>query len=268
MTDKPWQHVGVDWANGAWVAVGYPVTGLPETTVYETIEACWDAHGDDADRIVVDIPIGLCSNDGDEPCCDVIDGERSRRCDDQARSILGLRWASVFTAPSREAANLATDDDVEYSDISDRNRAVTGKGLSRQSANIAPAIAAVDDLLRNGDAESDVLIEGHPEVCFRAFADEPLQHAKRTAPGVATRLVALDALSDYDEGTWRKLATDLADQEYRIDLDDLLDALALALTARADEDDFHRLPSAEPPSDAAGLPMQMVYRRAEPFGSD
>jgi predicted RNase H-like nuclease len=44
-----------------------------------------------------------------------------------------------------------------------------------------------------------------------------------------------------------------------VQLDDLLDALVLALTARAPPDQFRRLPP-DPPTDAEGLPMQMVYR--------
>jgi predicted RNase H-like nuclease len=263
-----WHHVGVDWANGAWVAVGYPTDGPPGVAVYDTIEQCWNAHGDTADQIVVDIPIGLCSAETDTPCCDINGGERSRRCDDVARSVVRPRWSSVFTAPCREAAELAADDDAAYRDISDRNREVTGKGLSKQAANIAPAIAAVDELLRERDGDPDVLVEGHPEVCFRAFTDGPLQHNKRTAPGVATRLEALAARTEYEAGTWRDLAVRLADEERTVDLDDLLDALALALTARANEAEFHRLPSAEPPRDAVGLPMQMVYRRPEPFEHD
>jgi len=263
-----WRHVGVDWANGAWVAVGYPVDGPPGVAVYDTIEQCWNANGDTADRIIVDIPIGLCSETTATPWEVDDDGEHSRRCDDVARSIISPRWSSVFTAPCREAAELAADDDAAYSDVNETNREVTGKGLSQQAANIAPAIAAVDELLLEGDGDPDVLVEGHPEVCFRAFADDPLQHNKRTAPGVAIRLKALEASTNYQAGTWRDLATALADDERTVDLDDLLDALALALTARADDDAFHRLPSPDPPNDADGLPMQMVYRRAEPFEHD
>jgi predicted RNase H-like nuclease len=46
---------------------------------------------------------------------------------------------------------------------------------------------------------------------------------------------------------------------YKVGIDDVLDAFALALTACAPHDEFQRLPS-DPPEDTRGLPMQMVYR--------
>ena len=45
---------------------------------------------------------------------------------------------------------------------------------------------------------------------------------------------------------------------------DMLDAFALALTACAPDEEYCQLP-VEPPENAKGLPMQMVYRSEIPF---
>jgi predicted RNase H-like nuclease len=263
MTGNPWRYIGVDWDSGAWVAVGYSDTGRAEPAVFDTIEDLWREHGTPAERIVVDVPIGLCeSHDAADGCVET-DGERSRRCDDLARTVLGPRSSSVFTAPCRDAATAAADG-AEYSDVNETNKDRTGKGLMRQAANIAPGIVEVEELLLDHGA-STTLVEGHPEVCFRALADDVLQYNKKTAPGMDERLSALEHNPEYEQGTWRRLAETLRENGHETGADDLLDALSLALTARAPQEEFQQLPP-DPPTDAADLPMQMVYRRPEPFG--
>lgn len=212
---------------------------------------------------MVDVPIGLCGSlELEETNCVVMDGELSRKCDDLARKILGPRSSSVFTPPCREAVRMAAAEE-EYSEINRVNREETGKGLSVQAHNIAPVIKEVDDFLRDhGDPE--VVLEGHPEVCFRAFADEELRHSKRSARGVGERLDALENCSDYTQN-WRDLSSDITGPA-AVGLDDLLDAIALALTARAPGDELQKLPNDDQtPTDEKGLPMQMVYRREQPF---
>jgi predicted RNase H-like nuclease len=49
-----------------------------------------------------------------------------------------------------------------------------------------------------------------------------------------------------------------------VGFDDLLDALALAMTAVADAEEWRTLP-AEPQRDAAGRPMRIAYRPTEPL---
>jgi predicted RNase H-like nuclease len=265
MTASSWHSVGVDWDSGAWIAVGYPETGRPDAAMFDTIEELWRRHGETADRIVVDVPIGLCESRETADGCVETAGELSRGCDDLARQVLGPRSSSVFTAPCRDAARAAADG-TAYSQVNQTNRDRTGKGLMRQAANIAPGIVAVERLLLDR-GNPDTLVEGHPEVCFRAFADSVLRHSKKTAPGMDERLTALERSTEYEQGTWRRLAETLGEDGRDAGADDLLDALCLALTASAPDDEFQRLPE-EPPTDAEGLPMQMVYRRPEPFRVD
>ncbi len=138
---------------------------------------------------------------------------------------------------------------------------LTGEGLSQQAASISRGIVKVENLLRNGGDE-EILVKGHPEVCFRAFNGESLTHSKKTAPGVGERFSAISGVPEYRDGDWRTLARALGDEDHTVQLDDLLDALVLAPTARADDVKLQTLPL-EPPVDARGLPMQMVYRSEE-----
>lgn len=260
MTSEPTHYVGVDWASGAWVTVAYSDRrGTPEVEVFDTIREVWDAYGDTSHRIVVDVPIGLCESvDADGCPCREDDGEISRTCDDLARAAIGGRYRSVFTAPARESARLAAGNEADYAEINEKNRELTGKGLTQQAAGIADGIVEVEELLLSS-GDRDVLVEGHPEVCFRAFNGKPLKHGKKTAPGVHERLSAVTNADEYGRDDWRHLAEILGAKERAVQIDDLLDAIVLALTAFADGDEDRRLPPS-PPSDAVGLPMQMVYR--------
>lgn len=263
MADETWSYIGVDRDGTDWITVGYSDQCSIGATVYETIDELWATHSDNADLIVVDTPIGLCGSRHDtDPCGKETDGELSRHCDDLARSAIGPRSSSVFTAPCREAVEKSVNG-AAYSEVNETNKHHTGKGLMKQAENIAPAIAEVDELLRDS-GNPDVLVEGHPEVCFRAFADDDLDHSKMTAQGVDERLSLLESTNDYQQDEWRRVAGELKAEGYSNGLDDLLDALALAVTAGARSGEFHTLPE-DPPTDDKGLPMQMVYRRAEPF---
>ncbi|THE66486.1 DUF429 domain-containing protein [Salinadaptatus halalkaliphilus] len=253
------QYVGVDWSSGAWVAIVYSEgETTPTVDVFEEIGEVWDVYGESAQRIVVDVPIGLCESVESESCpCIEADGEISRRCDDLARTVIGSRSSSVFTAPAREAARLASEG-AEYADVSAKNNSLTGKGLTQQAASISNGIVEVEDLLLS-DGDAEILVEGHPEVCFRAFNGAPLEHSKHTAAGVEERLSTLKSVPEYEAGDWRTIARELQGLEYKIGIDDVLDAFALSLTACAPHDEFQRLPS-DPAEDTRGLPMQMAYR--------
>ncbi|QOS12006.1 DUF429 family protein [Haloferax gibbonsii] len=260
MTSEPLHYVGVDWASGAWIAVVYSdENDAPEAEVFDTIRDVWSEYGESCRRVVVDVPIGLCESvDADECTCREEDGEIFRACDSLARRAVGDRYRSVFTPPARESARLAAADEVDYSEVTEKNKELTGKGLTRQAAGIARGIVEVEQLLLNG-GDSDKLVEGHPEVCFRAFNGEVLEHGKKTAPGVHERLSAMTNVEEYCDQHWRHLAESLGTKGGTVGLDDLLDALVLALTAFADDAEYKSLPS-QPLTDPKGLPMQMVYR--------
>ena len=269
---RDWQHIGVDWDSGSWVAVGVTEDLEFGVEVYERLGELWNEHRSTVSRIVVDVPIGLCGTVEDPAGARIDkDGELHRACDMLARSLIGSRHSSVFNPPCREVVEEAVEpdhgyrlkDDI-YSEMNAKNKALTGKGLTKQGLNIAPGILEVDDLIRDAQIDNEIMVEGHPELCFRAFGEEDLDYSKRTAPGLAERLELLRSLDEYTQGTWTDLAMAVGNVGISPGIDDLTDALALALTACAEDDEIHSLPG-DYPKDGENMPVRMVYRREEPF---
>lgn len=257
-TTKPY-YIGVDWSSDIWLAVVYMDRRYDHVSGYPDIESLWDHYEDSAERIVIDVPIGLYQK-GDR----ADDEELVRDCDKQARTVIGPQYRSVFNPPAREAANAAKNGEP-YEDVKEYHQVITGKGLTQQAYHIGKGIAQVDQLLQNG-GDPERLVEGHPEVCFWAFADTKLEHAKKYAPGVAERVAALKGVVETPAETIRQIASDVGKTDHpKVGLDDILDAMALALTARPGGAALQKLPNDQPPVDSTTLPMQMVYRADEPF---
>ena len=186
------------------------------------------------DTVVVDIPIGL--------------PESGRRaCDLEARKLLGKRRSSVFTGVRRPLLAMASYEEANAWGKRD------GEGLTRQLWNILPKIREVDAWM--SPARSAALREGHPELAFAGAAGRPMAHYKKTPEGEAERLDALAGFID------RTVVLDWLDRARGSGAvrDDIVDALALCRTAARVELGCHiRLP-ADPPIDARGLPMEMVF---------
>jgi predicted RNase H-like nuclease len=239
-------YVGADWSSGSWLAVAFDRTGFDHADVFAEIGELWARYEDDAERVLIDVPIGL-----------VESGDAARACDGRAREVLGSRSASVFTPPVREATRKR-----RYRTAKRVNERKTGQGLSKQAFAISDGIAAVDELLQNVPETRGVVAESHPEVCFRAFAGDPLSYSKRTAAGYAERMATLASYDPDAAPTVQRVAEATGGHEVRVD--DVLDAVVLAYTARPGGGELRTLP-ADPPVDAKGLPMQMVYRADAPL---
>lgn len=238
-------YVGVGRCPDGWLAVAY-TTEYDHAAVHEEVGQVWATYEDTAERILVDVPIGL-REEGSEP----------RPPDRLARQVLGDRRASVFEPPVREATRKQ-----RYRTAKRVNERRSGKSLSKQAFAVADQIAAVDELLCNVAETRTVFAEAHPEVCFRAFAGEPLSYREPTAAGYAERMRALaDFDVDAPPAVQRAAA---ATGGHDVAVDDVLDAVALALTARPGPGELRSLPP-DPPTDAQGLPMRMVYRATQPL---
>ena len=235
---------GVDGCRKGWFCFGLTSSGERHYGIATTFDELVSTTGD-ADRIFVDIPIGL----PDEP--------EGRHCDREARRA--LKWpraASVFTPPVREALSA-----TPHRKASRINRRVTGKGLTQQAYALRKKIKEVDDLLQGDDAACQIR-EVHPEICFWALAGgRAMEHGKKTSAGFRDRLKLLQlflpsACSDFAEIRARFRCWDLAD-------DDILDAMAAAVTASADARVLMTLPVPPPdddrPRDCCSRPMEMVY---------
>ncbi len=192
--------------------------------------------------IAVDMPIGL--------------PERSmggRRCDVEARAVLGQRQSAVFAVPSR-AAVMETDYrracEIAFAS-SEPPRMV-----AKQTFNLFPKIREIDALMSPHLQER--VVEVHPEVAFWALnGGRPLDVAKKVksrphAPGLALRRDLLAAAGN-DRAFLAAHPFRLADAGH----DDLLDAVACSWTAaRIAAGTARRFPD-DPPRDARGLRMEI-----------
>ena len=106
------------------------------------------------------------------------------------------------------------------------------------------------------------VVESRPEVCFRAFAGEPLEHAPAYAGGYAERLRTLAGYDRDAPPIVQTVAEAVAGHEVTVAT--VLDATVLAYTATPGPGALRSLPP-EPPTDACGLPMRVAYRSETPL---
>jgi predicted RNase H-like nuclease len=192
--------LGVDGWRGQWVGAlldGRSVTllALPDAAAVLAVEG--------VEVVGIDMPIGL-SDDG------------PRRCDREARALLGRAGSSVFPAPVRPV--LAADGYAEACQVS---RRASGRAISVQTWNL---VRPIDDLDRAlGDPPDPRVHEVHPEMAFRTL-DERVASPKATARGLAERIRALQPAMDVLDA--------LAAAPARVPAVDCLDACAAAWSAR------------------------------------
>jgi len=234
-------YVGVDGCPAGWFAVLLDDEGDWQVRVFGDIRALW-RECRDAELILIDIPIGLRER-----------GKEERLCDREARDILKpvKRYSTVFPAPCRSALMASS-----YREACSINRARTGRALSKQCWAIAPKIKQVDDLLMETGAQGRIC-EIHPEICFWALAGmQPMANPKREKDGMHERLQVLNRVYGRTPEVLAEAVTTWP--HGKVAPDDVLDALAAALTAYLGHGKLRTLP-AEPEIDERGLPMEMVY---------
>ena len=237
---EPILAIGVDGCSAGWFFVEIKPVGTFRCGVVQALHQLVPVE---RARIFVDIPIGL------------PDGRRERKCDQEARRVLGEpRRRSVFRAPAR--AVLDADD---YGDANRLSLTETGTGLTKQAFGILGKCREVDRLLRDDPAIRPVIREIHPEICFWAFGGgKPMKHYKKDDAGYRERL---DVLKTIRPSASHEIETTLSEfKPYGKDVarDDAVDAMVAALTATAKAAALRTLP-VNPPRDAFGLPMEMVY---------
>ncbi|WP_251329613.1 DUF429 domain-containing protein [Haloplanus pelagicus] len=248
MSDDP-LYVGADVSSGSWVAVAFDAEEFDHAAVFEEVGDLWLRYEDRAEQILLDVPIGL-----------IEEGSAGREPERLARETLGPRRSAVFTPPVREATRKR-----RYPAAKRVNERKTGTGLTKQAFAISDDIAAVDELLQELPEAREVIAEAHPEVCFRAFAGEPLEHSKLTAGGYAERMRTL-AEFDHDAPPVVQSAAE-ATGGASVGVDDVLDAVVLGYTARPGPGTLRTLPP-DPDTDPTGLPMRMVYRSSSPLAGE
>jgi predicted RNase H-like nuclease len=185
------------------------------------------------DVTAVDIPMGLVE-------------AGVRRCDVEARALLGPARSSVFAAPVRPVLACRT-----YPEALEVLRGRGGGLMSAQAFGIVPRVRDMDTALRPQVQER--IVEVHPEISFRRLAGTATMTSKKTTAGVDARTAALGRwLPDIDQV--------LAAAPPRVPVDDALDALACAWSAtQVRGGAVERLGGSD--RDGRGLLMQIVVPR-------
>jgi predicted RNase H-like nuclease len=192
--------LGVDAYKGGWVALALGNGSVEGCQLYGRISELIGDHPE-AGVIAVDIPIGLPE-------------KGPRQADVEARWFVGPRRSSVFPTPSRAVLEAST-----YDEALALAQSLGGRGISRQSFALAPKILEVDAAA----SADERIVEVHPEVSFRAMADQPIAFPKKSWNGLLLRRRLLEA-----NGVL--LPDDLAEGGLA-PADDVLDAAAAAWTA-------------------------------------
>lgn len=196
--------LGVDGCKKGWVGVtpGPTLKAHFGRTIGELLAAV-SASGPSPKVVAIDIPIGL-------------PDDTTRQADVQVRPLLGPRRSSLFMTPTRRALE---EDTYERSD--QKNRELTGGGISRQSYGLRAKILEIDRWAR---FDGLTMVEVHPELCFTKMAGAPMGAAKSTWSGAAQRRQALTAAG-------LMFPDDLGLAGLHAAVDDVLDAAAAAWTA-------------------------------------
>ena len=244
-TDVSDYYVGSVARAGAWLAVAYTEEGYDHAAVLEGVGELWTRYEESAQRIAVDVPIGLEAAQSPRP------NERA------ARELLGERGHVVVPAPVREAARKQ-----RYRTAARVHERKTGGGLSRDAFERARLVSAMDEFLAAIDEARPVFLEAHPELCYRAFAGEPMAHEPDVAAGYAERMRTLAEFDVDAPPTVQSVAE--ATEGHAVPVPAVVDAVALGLTVRPGPGELRSLP-ADPPTDEEGLPMRYVYRSEAPI---
>ncbi|WP_457558777.1 DUF429 domain-containing protein [Candidatus Harpocratesius sp.] len=240
--------LGVDGCRGGWIVAVIHNNRFINWEVFETIQDLWSKYGTsplNASRILIDIPIGLVER-----------GLNTRECDAFARSVLKRpRSSSIFNPPCRSAL-YAKDYDL----ANKINRKFTKKGISIQAWNISKKIKEVDLFLRQNLYLNRIIWESHPEICFWALNQKKsMKNNKRSKAGIKERLTLLKNWMNKCEIT---IETDLLSygnfSSKKVQKDDKIDSLVLALTATGLIGDFKTFPE-NPTFDELNLPQRIVY---------
>jgi predicted RNase H-like nuclease len=230
---------GADGCRSGWIrAARETATGALRFDLVERAERLL-AQAPRPALLAIDIPIGLTE-------------AGPRACDVEARRLLGSpRRSSVFPAPVRPALAAASREEASRLTAS-----VDGRRVGAQAWGIYPKIREVDALLRAHPEARRRMREVHPELAFWAWAGgRAMRAGKRSPEGRRERLRLVEAWlgrRPLREARARFARSEVAD-------DDLLDALAALWTAARIHAGRARTVPAEPPRDAEGLRMKIVY---------
>jgi len=225
-----------------WAVFWLDVHGNYGFGVYHTIEDIMADH-DDANCMLIDIPLGLPENEQDE----------AARPDRELRSRLKGKSSSVFNTPCRQAVYCQDKQDAKAVNVQ-----FLHKSLSEQSIGFAAKILEVDLFLSKEPQYIGQLRESHPEYAFDILNDgKALQSKKTEGTGLDERKLVLSRYFIHTE----KALGEIMSQYPKALIDDFVDAMVLAVIGKNGmENGFATIPK-KPVKDNRGIPMEIVYCR-------
>ena len=234
--------VGIDAAKIGWVVACLNGNEII-VEVFSSINDLFNKY-ENAESVIIDIPIGL-------PEC-----KTDVRPDQGLRDYLKGKASSVFNAPCRRAVEIE-----DYNESSRVNREVMGVGLSKQSHAICKKIMEVDKFLQNNSNWKNKLVESHPELIFAVLnKGNPVLASKASYFGTEARI---SILRKYLFNIDNKINEISCDKTLKRCLDDVLDAICLAVIGKIGVNSgFITIPK-EPMRDKTGLLMQIVYSEVD-----
>ena len=244
------KFVGVDGCPAGWLSVGLGGSDNDgyEVARFDTFQELIQ-HYSSATLILVDIPIGLNES-----------GPEERQCDMEARGRLKHHKSSVFRVPVRKAVHQKTREAAaKVEQELTKEESGKGKSIGSTAWGIVPKIAEVDRfMIKNVDMHEKVR-EVHPEILFWALnGEEDMRCSKKTLQGFYDRMTVLRKVERRADAILEH-ALPLTCNPKVVGGDDILDALAAAVTARLGYPDKLATLPENPPTDARGLPMEMVF---------
>lgn len=229
---------GVDGCKGGWLAVEWDGSrrGGPVGSVLASFQ---DVLALNAQVIAVDMPIGFPDRVG----------SGGRDCDREARRLLGARRSSVFPAPARPA--LAASGYREALALN-RKSSITGAiGTPIACFMLFAKMREIDALMT--PVLQERVFEVHPELSFLVMNGEaPVIAPKRRPEGAAARRKLLEAAGF----PLSRLKPPSAPRRLWSS-DDLIDACALAWSARRIRDGEQLTVPRHPRRDGRGLRMEI-----------
>lgn len=200
--------LGVDGCKGGWIVavLGSALRIERLSSIGEILETYPD-YG----ALLIDMVIGL------------RDSAEQLRPDDIARKELKPRGSTLFPVPSREAVYKET-----YVEQKKANLKTLGKSLSKQASAIIPKIREIDEFMSEHPEFKNRIDESHPELDFARLNGSVLLTRKKDAAGINERI---KVIKHYIPGIG---IPDLyvKAKELRCNVDDIADAICLAVTAK------------------------------------
>lgn len=247
------RFVGVDWGSTGWICAIYDQANW-DIEYHPSFLSVWHNH-DDADSILVDIPIGLVQ-------------EGFRTCDELAKDELGKRQQSVFYTPPRPIFDCRS-----YPEAASEFEELTGRGMTTQTWSIMPRVRELDEFIaefpeaHGGHAgSSNGVRESHPEICFAHLGQDEETVSKLEDGGLDHRLSILEehcsGVTDSYETLVAQHIDELDAYERRFSTnhrDDIVDAMGLAVTALVADGEFETLPKNPPTDSVREVPVEIVY---------